>query len=64
MATYRGAAGKGTKVISGKTFKLWGWLTTLDKQRGTVVAKLRKQYKAVRVLGANAPYAVWVRGRR
>ena len=64
MATYRGAADKGVKVINGKRFKLWGWLTTLDKQRGTVVAKLRKQYKAVRVLGANAPFAVWVWGKR
>ena len=61
MATYRGATGKGVKVINGKKYKLWGWLTTLDKQKGIVVAKLRKKYKAVRVLGANAPYAVWVR---
>lgn len=48
-------------MIDGKRYKLWGWLTMFDKQRGRVVSQLRGQFKSVRVLGTDAPFAVWVR---
>jgi len=67
MAGYRGAAGKGTKIIGGKRYNLWGWLTTNDKQKyqsgkDTQLNKI-KQTHSIRVLGNNAPYAVWIRGK-
>ena len=61
MAGYRGAAGKGTKMIDGKKYTLWGWLTSKDKRDGRAVTGLRKTHKSVRVLGNDAPFAVWVR---
>lgn len=62
MAGYRGAAGKGHKIIDGKDYALWGWLTSNEKRSGDIPNRLRKRYKAVRVLGSSAPFAVWVRG--
>ena len=61
MAGYRGAAGKGTKMIDGKKYTLWGWLTTIEKREGKIVGRLRQTHKSVRVLGRDAPFAVWVR---
>jgi hypothetical protein len=61
MSGYRGVAGVGHKVIDGKKYSLWGWLTSSEKRSGDIPNRLRKRYKAVRVLGSNAPFAVWVR---
>ena len=61
MAGYRGAAGKGTKMIDGKKYTLWGWLTTIEKREGGQAEHLRKRYKSVRVIGNKGPFAVWVR---
>ena len=65
MGTYRGSAGKGIKIIDGKRYKLWGWLTTSDKRKYQAGndQQLNKLKRAnfIRVLGANAPYAVWIR---
>ena len=61
MSGYRGAAGTGIKVIGGKKYDLWGWMTNKDKRDGRIVVALRNRYSSVRVLGKNAPFAVWVR---
>jgi hypothetical protein len=61
MAGYRGAASKGSKKIGGKTYRLWGWLTSKDKHIGLIEGQLRKDYTSVRILGDKAPFAVWVR---
>ena len=61
MPGYRGAASVGSKTISGKRYSLWGWLTVKDKREGRIVEKLRQTYKSVRVLGKDAPFAVWIR---
>ena len=68
MATYRGAAGTGFKVIDGKRYRLWGWFTTGDKAtwyagRNASYNKHRKE-NYVRIIGSRAPFAVWMRSKK
>jgi len=67
---YSGSTGKGAKTIDGKRYTLWGWLTSLDKQKsgdvhfaiGQQFATLRRTH-FVRLEKRGNIYAVWMRSK-